>query len=226
MLFPHHENEIAQSECASDHKFANYWMHSGLLKINGEKMSKSLGNFAMLKDLYNSYHPEVIRYYLISSHYRSSLNFDNKSLDQSRSALSRLYQALLLAPSEETNLHDKSVSEFIKSMNDDLNTPEALSILFELAKLINSSDNLEEQRMYSSTMKKLGQVLGLLHECSDVFFQYGASLSDDEIEAQIQKRNEARKAKDFQKADQIRDNLAELGIILDDSTEGTTWKKS
>ena len=131
LLFPHHENEIAQSECASDHKFANYWMHSGLLKINGEKMSKSLGNFAMLKDLYNSYHPEVIRYYLISSHYRSSLNFDNKSLDQSRSALSRLYQALLLAPSEETNLHDKSVSEFIKSMNDDLNTPEALSILFE-----------------------------------------------------------------------------------------------
>ena len=111
-------------------------------------------------------------------------------------------------------------------MNDDLNTPEALSILFELAKLINSSDNLEEQRMYSSTMKKLGQVLGLLHECSEVFFQYGESLSDDEIEAQIQKRNEARKAKDFQKADQIRDNLAELGIILDDSTEGTTWKKS
>ena len=226
LLFPHHENEIAQSECASDHKFANYWMHSGLLKINGEKMSKSLGNFAMLKDLYDSYHPEVIRYYLISSHYRSSLNFDNESLDQARSALTRLYQALLLAPSEETDLHDESISEFIKSMNDDLNTPEALSTLFGLAKLINNSQNVQEQSMYSSTMKELGQVLGLLHENSDTFLQYGASLSDDEIEAQIQQRNEARKANDFQKADQIRDDLAEQGILLDDSTEGTTWKKS
>ena len=226
LLFPHHENEIAQSECASDHKFANYWMHSGLLKINGEKMSKSLGNFAMLKDLYDSYHPEVIRYYLISSHYRSSLNFDNESLDQARSALTRLYQALLLAPSEETDLHDESISEFIKSMNDDLNTPEALSTLFGLAKLINNSQNVQEQSMYSSTMKELGQVLGLLHENSDAFLQYGASLSDNEIEAQIQQRNEARKANDFQKADQIRDDLAEQGILLDDSTEGTTWKKS
>ena len=226
LLFPHHENEIAQSECASDHKFANYWMHSGLLKINGEKMSKSLGNFAMLKDLYDSYHPEVIRYYLISSHYRSSLNFDNESLDQARSALTRLYQALLLAPVEETDLHDESISEFIKSMNDDLNTPEALSTLFGLAKLINNSQNVQEQSMYSSTMKELGQVLGLLHENSDAFLQYGASLSDDEIEAQIQQRNEARKANDFQKADQIRDDLAEQGILLDDSTEGTTWKKS
>ena len=226
LLFPHHENEIAQSECASDHKFANYWMHSGLLKINGEKMSKSLGNFAMLKDLYDSYHPEVIRYYLISSHYRSSLNFDNESLDQARSALTRLYQALLLAPAEETDLHDESISEFIKSMNDDLNTPEALSTLFGLAKLINNSQNVQEQSMYSSTMKELGQVLGLLHENSDAFLQYGASLSDDEVEAQIQQRNEARKANDFQKADQIRDDLAEQGILLDDSTEGTTWKKS
>ena len=226
LLFPHHENEIAQSECASDHKFANYWMHSGLLKINGEKMSKSLGNFAMLKDLYDSYHPEVIRYYLISSHYRSSLNFDNESLDQARSALTRLYQALLLAPVEETDLHDESISEFIKSMNDDLNTPEALSTLFGLAKLINNSQNVQEQSMYSSTMKELGQVLGLLHENSDAFLQYGASLSDDEIEAQIQQRNEARKANDFQKADQIRDDLAEQGILLDDSTDGTTWKKS
>ena len=136
LIFPHHENEIAQSECASDHKFANYWMHSGLLKINGEKMSKSLGNFAMLKDLFASYHPEVIRYYLISSHYRSSLNFDNDSLDQARSALTRLYQALSLAPSEESDLHNDSVKEFKDSMNDDLNTPEALSILFRLAKSI------------------------------------------------------------------------------------------
>ena len=226
LLFPHHENEIAQSECASDHKFANYWMHSGLLKINGEKMSKSLGNFAMLKDLYNSYHPEVIRYYLISSHYRSSLNFDNESLDQARSALTRLYQAISVASSQESDLHDKSVSEFIKSMNDDLNTPEALSTLFGLAKLINSSQDTQDQSMYASTMRELGKVLGLLNDSSEAFLQYGAKLNDEEIGKKIDERNKARDNKDFQKADQIRDELAAQGILLDDSSDGTSWKKS
>ena len=226
LLFPHHENEIAQSECASDNKFANYWIHSGLLKINGEKMSKSLGNLALLKDLYNSYHPEVIRYYLISSHYRSSLNFDNESLDQARSALTRLYQALSFAPSEETDLHDSSVKEFINSMNDDLNTPEALSTLFGLAKLINSSQNIQEQSMYSSTMKELGKVMGLLNDSPDAFLQYGANLTDEEINRKIEERNQARDDKDFQKADQIRDDLVAQGILLDDSSDGTTWKKS
>ena len=154
LLFPHHENEIAQSECASDHQFANYWMHSGLLKINGEKMSKSLGNFAMLKDLFASYHPEVIRYYLISSHYRSSLNFDNESLDQARSALTRLYQALSLAPSEESDLHDDSVKEFIDSMNDDLNTPKFLGEMFEY---INKNKNGDQTQItdMKSTIKFL-----------------------------------------------------------------------
>ena len=226
LLFPHHENEIAQSECASDHKFANYWMHSGLLKINGEKMSKSLGNFAMLKDLYNSYHPEVIRYYLISSHYRSSLNFDNESLDQARSALTRLYQAISVASSQESDLHDRSVSEFIKSMNDDLNTPEALSTLFGLAKLINSSQDTQDQSMYASTMRELGKVLGLLNDSSEAFLQYGAKLTDEEIGKKIDERNKARDNKDFQKADQIRDELAAQGILLDDSSDGTSWKKS
>ena len=226
LLFPHHENEIAQSECASDHKFANYWMHSGLLKINGEKMSKSLGNFAMLKDLFASYHPEVIRYYLISSHYRSSLNFDSDSLDQARSALTRLYQALLLAPSEEQDLHDDSVKEFIDSMNDDLNTPEALSILFGLAKSINSSKDSQDQSMYASTMKELGKVLGLLNDSPEAFLQYGANLTDGEINQKIEERNRARDNKDFQKADQIRDELAAQGILLDDSSAGTSWKKS
>ena len=226
LLFPHHENEIAQSECASDHKFANYWMHSGLLKINGEKMSKSLGNFAMLKDLFTSYHPEVIRYYLISSHYRSSLNFDNESLDQARSALTRLYQAISVASSQESDLHDKSVSEFIKSMNDDLNTPEALSTLFGLAKLINSSQDTQDQSMYASTMRELGKVLGLLNDSSEAFLQYGAKLTDEEIGKKIDERNKARDNKDFQKADQIRDELAAQGILLDDSSDGTSWKKS
>jgi len=226
LLFPHHENEIAQSECASGHKFANYWLHSGLLKINGEKMSKSLGNFAMLKDLFKSYHPEVIRYYLISSHYRSSLNFDNESLDQARAALTRLYQALALSLDGVMERHQDSIEEFAHSMNDDLNTPEALSILFGLAKLVNNSASEKEQGMYVSTMKELSQVLGLLNETPDVFLQYGAGLSEEEISAQIQQRNEARNSKDFQKADQIRDDLAAQGILLDDSSEGTTWKKS
>jgi cysteinyl-tRNA synthetase len=226
LLFPHHENEIAQSECSSNHKFANYWMHSGLLKINGEKMSKSLGNFAMLKDLFTSYHPEVIRYYLISSHYRSSLNFDNESLDQARSALTRLYQAISVASSQESDLHDKSVSEFIKSMNDDLNTPEALSTLFGLAKLINSSQDTQDQSMYASTMRELGKVLGLLNDSSEAFLQHGAKLTDEEIGKKIDERNKARDNKDFQKADQIRDELAAQGILLDDSSDGTSWKKS
>ena len=226
LLFPHHENEIAQSECASGHKFANYWLHSGLLKINGEKMSKSLGNFAMLKDLFKSYHPEVIRYYLISSHYRSSLNFDNESLDQARAALTRLYQALALSLDGVMERHQDSIEEFAHSMNDDLNTPEALSILFGLAKLVNNSASEKEQGMYVSTMKELSQVLGLLNETPDVFLQYGAGLSEEEISAQIQQRNEARNSKDFQKADQIRDDLAAQGILLDDSSKGTTWKKS
>jgi cysteinyl-tRNA synthetase len=226
LLFPHHENEIAQSECASDHKFANYWIHSGLLKINGEKMSKSLGNFAMLKDLFASYHPEVIRYYLISSHYRSSLNFDNESLDQARSALTRLYQAISVAPSQESDLHDDSIKEFIHSMNDDLNTPEALSTLFGLAKSINSSQDTQDQSMYASTMRELGKVLGLLNDSSEAFLQYGANLTDEEISKKIEERNQARNNKDFQKADQIRDELAAQGILLDDSSDGTSWKKS
>jgi cysteinyl-tRNA synthetase len=201
-------------------------MHSGLLKINGEKMSKSLGNFAMLKDLFVSYHPEVIRYYLISSHYKSSLNFDSDSLDQARSALTRLYQAASLVPFQESDLHEDSVKGFIDSMNDDLNTPEALSILFGLAKSINSTQDAQDQSMYASTMKELGKVLGLLNDSSEAFLQYGANLTDEEISQKIEERNQARNNKDFLKADQIRDELASQGILLDDSSDGTSWKKS
>jgi cysteinyl-tRNA synthetase len=201
-------------------------MHSGLLKINGEKMSKSLGNFAMLKDLFVSYHPEVIRYYLISSHYKSSLNFDSDSLDQARSALTRLYQAASLVPLQESDLHEDSVKGFIDSMNDDLNTPEALSILFGLAKSINSTQDAQDQSMYASTMKELGKVLGLLNDSSEAFLQYGANLTDEEISQKIEERNQARNNKDFLKADQIRDELVSQGILLDDSSDGTSWKKS
>ena len=226
LLFPHHENEIAQSECSSGSKFANYWLHSGLLKINGEKMSKSLGNFAMLKDLFISYHPEVLRYYLISSHYRSSLNFDPESLNQAKSALTRLYQALASVEGEGGELDQSMVNQFSVVMNDDLNTPEALSLLFQLAKLINSSSDSIQKIKYGSTLKELSGILGLLEDDPKTFFQFGATLSDKEIDQQIALRNTARDAKDFQTADQIRDSLIEKGIILDDGSEGTTWKKS
>ena len=226
LLFPHHENEIAQSECASGNKFANYWLHSGLLKINGEKMSKSLGNFAMLKDLFISYHPEVIRYYLVSSHYRSSLNFDQESLNQAKSALTRLYQALASMEGEGNELDQDMMSQFSLVMNDDLNTPEALSLLFQLAKSINNSSDPIQKMKYGTTLKKLSEVLGLLQDDPKTFFQFGATLSDEEIGQQIALRNAARDERDFQTADKIRDSLIEQGIILDDSSDGTTWKKS
>ena len=226
LLFPHHENEIAQSECASGCKFANYWLHSGLLKINGEKMSKSLGNFAMLKDLFVSYHPEVLRYYLISSHYRSSLNFDPESLNQARSALARLYQALGSIEGESNELDQNMMNQFSLVMDDDLNTPEALSLLFQLAKLINSSSDPIQKMKYGATLKELSGVLGLLQDDPKTFFQFGATSSDEEIDQQIALRNRARDEKDFQTADKIRDSLLEQGIILDDGSEGTTWKKS
>ena len=226
LLFPHHENEIAQSECASGNKFANYWLHSGLLKINGEKMSKSLGNFAMLKDLFISYHPEVIRYYLVSSHYRSSLNFDQESLNQARSALTRLYQALTSMEGEGNELDQDMMNQFSFVMNDDLNTPEALSLLFQLAKSINNAPDPKQKMKYGATLKKLSGVLGLLQDEPKNFFQFGATLSDEEIGQQIALRNAARDERDFQTADKIRDSLIEQGIILDDSSDGTTWKKS
>ena len=226
LLFPHHENEIAQSECASGNKFANYWLHSGLLKINGEKMSKSLGNFAMLKDLFISYHPEVIRYYLVSSHYRSSLNFDQESLNQARSALTRLYQALTSMEGEGNELDQDMMNQFSFVMNDDLNTPEALSLLFQLAKSINNAPDPKQKMKYRATLKKLSGVLGLLQDEPKNFFQFGATLSDEEIGQQIALRNAARDERDFQTADKIRDSLIEQGIILDDSSDGTTWKKS
>ena len=226
LLFPHHENEIAQSECASGNKFANYWLHSGLLKINGEKMSKSLGNFAMLKDLFISYHPEVVRYYLVSSHYRSSLNFDQESLNQARSALTRLYQALTSMECEGNELDQDMMNQFSFVMNDDLNTPEALSLLFQLAKSINNAPDPKQKMKYGATLKKLSGVLGLLQDEPKNFFQFGATLSDEEIGQQIALRNAARDERDFQTADKIRDSLIEQGIILDDSSDGTTWKKS
>ncbi len=227
LIFPHHENEIAQSKCSFDQEFANYWIHSGLLKISGEKMSKSLGNFARIKDLLKIYHPEVIKFFLISSHYRSALDFTNESLEQAKAGLVRIYESIdekiILKESGEV---DKGfVQDFECAMNDDLNTPKAISILFEIVKKINlENDNLTKRRLVT-TLKKLANIIGLLREKPELFFQYGSSVDTQLIEEMILKRNLARKDKDFDKADEIRDELRSLGIILDDKADGTKWKK-
>ncbi len=227
LIFPHHENEIAQSKCSFDQEFANYWIHSGLLKISGEKMSKSLGNFARIKDLLKIYHPEVIKFFLISSHYRSALDFTNESLEQAKAGLVRIYESIdekiILKESDEV---DKGfVQDFECAMNDDLNTPKAISILFEIVKKINlENDNLTKRRLVT-TLKKLANIIGLLSEKPELFFQYGSGVDTQLIEEMILKRNLARKDKDFDKADEIRDELKSLGIILDDKADGTKWKK-
>ena len=227
LIFPHHENEIAQSKCSFDQEFANYWIHSGLLKISGEKMSKSLGNFARIKDLLKIYHPEVIKFFLISSHYRSALDFTNESLEQAKAGLVRIYESIdekiILKESGEV---DKGfVQDFECAMNDDLNTPKAISILFEIVKKINlENDNLTKRRLVT-TLKKLANIIGLLREKPELFFQYGSSVDTQLIEEMILKRNLARKDKDFDKADEIRDELRSLDIILDDKADGTKWKK-
>ena len=227
LIFPHHENEIAQSKCSFDQEFANYWIHSGLLKISGEKMSKSLGNFARIKDLLKIYHPEVIKFFLISSHYRSALDFTNESLEQAKAGLVRIYESIdekiILKESGEV---DKGfVQDFECAMNDDLNTPKAISILFEIVKKINlENDNLTKRRLVT-TLKKLANIIGLLREKPELFFQYGSGVDTQLIEEMILKRNLARKDKDFDKADEIRDELKSLGIILDDKADGTKWKK-
>ena len=190
-------------------------------------MSKSLGNFARIKDLLKIYHPEVIKFFLISSHYRSALDFTNESLEQAKAGLVRIYESIdekiILKESGEV---DKGfVQDFECAMNDDLNTPKAISILFEIVKKINlENDNLTKRRLVT-TLKKLANIIGLLREKPELFFQYGSSVDTQLIEEMILKRNLARKDKDFDKADEIRDELRSLGIILDDKADGTKWKK-
>ena len=227
LIFPHHENEIAQSKCSFGQEFANYWVHSGLLKISGEKMSKSLGNFARIKDLLKIYHPEVIKFFLISSHYRSALDFTNESLEQAKAGLIRIYESIdekiILKENDKTD--EGFVQDFELAMNDDLNTPKAISILFEIVKKINVENDYLIKRRLVKTLKKLTNIFGLLNEKPELFFQYGSDVDTQLIEEMILKRNQARRDKDFDKADEIREELKSLGIILDDKADGTKWKK-
>ena len=226
LVFPHHENEIAQSKCSNDSEFANYWIHSGLLKIGGEKMSKSLGNFALIKDLIKQYHFEVIRLFLISSHYRSELSFDDGSLNQARAALERLYTTLQLndEDAENTAKENPFIEAFEMAMNDDLNTPKAVSILFDLAKELNSNKDKNSRNEQLYAFKTIANNLGLLTDKPENFFKFGAEVDDLFIQEKIDARNLARNQKDFVRADEIRDELSDMGVLLDDGPDGTTWK--
>lgn len=233
LLFPHHENEIAQSECATGHTFVNTWMHAGAIRVNKEKMSKSLGNFFTIREIMEKYPAEVVRYFLVSSHYRSQVDYSEDNLAEAGRTLTRLYHALRgIVPAKAADVPEGEYDRrFVEAMDDDFNTAGAIAVLHAVANEINQlrRDGQEDDAKRSAAvLVRLGGVLGLLQQDPEAFFKAGAEadLSADEIEAMIQARADARKAKDFAEADRIRDALAEKGIILDDSREGTSWRKA
>ena len=230
LTFPHHENEIAQSEGANNCKFVNTWMHVGFVNIDDEKMSKSLNNFFTIRDVLKSYDGETLRYFLISSHYRSPLNYSEANIKSAQSGLKRLYNAL---KGLSINTEDSSISgtdyekKFNEALNDDFNTPMALSILFEIAKQINieRTTNPEKAGALSSQLVKLGNYIGILEYNAEEYLKLGSELSESEISKKIEQREAARNNKEFALSDQIRDELIELGIILEDSINGTSWRR-
>ena len=230
LTFPHHENEIAQSEGANDCKFVNTWMHVGFVNIDDEKMSKSLNNFFTIRDVLKTYDGEALRYFLISSHYRSPLNYSETNIESAQSALLRLYNSIkgLNHHSVDPELIEVDYeTRFNAALNDDFNTPMALSILFEIAKQINieRTTNPKKASALSSQLIKLGNYIGILNHNADEYLKQGSDLSESEISKKIDQREAARNSKDFAMSDQIRDELLELGIILEDSANGTTWRR-
>ncbi|MBV1786577.1 cysteine--tRNA ligase [Marinobacterium sp. D7] len=227
--FPHHENEIAQSEAANGQTFVNYWMHAGPVRVNQEKMSKSLGNFFTIRDVLKVYNAEVVRYFLSSVHYRSYIDYSEESLREARQALERFYQALRDAPEGgEVGLDNDYEARFQQAMDDDFSTPRALAVLFDLVTELNKA--VREQSAtagaLAAQLKRLGGVLGLLQQSPEAFLKgedKAGEITADEIELQIQARNQARKDRDFAEADRIRDALAEQGVILKDGREDTSW---
>ncbi|KLV09131.1 cysteinyl-tRNA synthetase [Photobacterium aquae] len=231
LMFPHHENEIAQSCCATGTQYVNTWMHSGMVMVDREKMSKSLGNFFTIRDVLAYFDPETVRYFLMSGHYRSQLNYSEDNLKQARSALERLYTALRgLDTTAIAAGGDEFVARFKEAMDDDFNTPEAYSALFDMAREVNrlKAEDMAAASVLGARMRELADVLGLLGQEPEAFLQAGASGQDDdvaEIEALIQQRLDARAAKDWAAADEARDKLTEMGIILEDGPQGTTWRR-
>ncbi len=236
LQFPHHENEIAQSETLTEKPFANYWIHNAMLNVDNQKMSKSLGNFFTVKDIAQEFDLETLRFFLLSAHYRSQINFTREVMKQIENGLERLYNGkknleYLLEKTEDKELNEEEnkelgliegfKNEFIKSMEDDLNTADAIAALFELVKFSNSnidekSSRILVQKVYDLLIE-LSRVLGILNKKDEIL--------EDEILELIEKRTEARKNKDFKLSDEIRDNLKEKGIVLEDTQEGVKWKR-
>ncbi len=230
LQFPHHENEIAQSCCANNGQYVNTWIHTGMVQVNKEKMSKSLDNFFTVREVLKQYDAESVRYFLISGHYRSQLNYSQENLDQARSSLERIYTALRGVESVECELEgNEYVAKFRKAMNDDFNSPEALPVVFEVAKELNrvKESDSEKAGHLAFVLRSLGEILGIAQQAPEAFLQGGQN--DDEvaeIEALIVKRNDARASKNWAAADEARDALNALGVILEDSAGKTTWRKA
>ena len=232
LMFPHHENEIAQSTCAHDGPYVNYWMHSGMVMVDREKMSKSLNNFFTIRDVLAYYDAETVRYFLLSGHYRSQLNYTEENLKQARTALERLYTAL--RGTDKTAVPkggEEFKARFCAAMNDDFNTPEAYSALFDMVREINrlKSEDMAAANGMAAQLRELSGVLGLLEQDPETFLKGGAQTEDDaevaKIESLIKQRNDARKNKEWALADVARDELTGMGIVLEDSSAGTIWRR-
>jgi len=226
LQFPHHENEIAQSEGASGQTMANYWMHNGFVNVDNEKMSKSLGNFFTIRDVLKVFDAETLRFFVVRSHYRSPLNYSDVHLVDARSSLKRLYTTLdLVAPKDmaisEIDWSNAYASRFKQAMDEDFATPEAVSVLFDLSGEVNKS----KDPYLSGLLKALGSCLGILESSPSAFLKAGAALSEQEIDLQIQLRAQAKKDKNFALADEIRQTLLDQGIVLKDAAQGTTWEQ-
>lgn len=222
LQFPHHENEIAQSEGATGQALARIWMHNGFVRVDNEKMSKSLGNFFTIREILAKFDPETVRFFVVRTHYRSALNYSDVHLGDARNALKRLYTALqLVSPTEVTiDWTQAYAARFKSAMDEDFGTPEAVAVLFDLASEVNKSRSVE----LAGLLKALGGCLGLLQVQPDTFLRAGVGVSDEEIQALIAERTQAKRDRNFVRADQIRQDLLAGGVVLKDSASGTTWE--
>ena len=238
LQFPHHENEIAQSEGALygstpvTNPFVNYWMHNGHIRVNQEKMSKSLGNFFLIRDVLQQFDPEVVRFFMLRAHYRSPINYSNSQLEEARTGLVRLYTAIN-TNEQHASKNLEPVTQWVKrfgdAMNDDFNTPEAIASLFDLASEINRASNANTKQELSQTLKHLAGMIGLLQRSPNEFLQSGTphtGMSPAQIEEQIAARHAAKLTKNFKEADAIRERLLNDGVVLEDKPSGTVWRRA